>query len=210
MAIVQNGLIGRASGQYGGAVFYTNGGQNVIRSKPVQVAPSNTPRQVAQRNAMATMVAMFSMFASIVRIGFRNRIAKLSAYNAFVKKNLGLIFDFTDPENVVVDCNVLSLSSGSLTQTPVTVAVVGNVCTATWPTATSAPDQAATDMFSVAVVEENGSIGEIVVAGIARSAGTGSKTIADFATKYPSAVFLAFSYSAVSSLVSETAVCAVS
>lgn len=210
MAIVQNGLIGRASGQYGGAVFYTNGGQNVIRSKPVQVAPSNTPRQVAQRLAMATMVSMFSLFASIVRIGFRNRIAKLSAYNAFVKKNLGLIFDFTDPENVVVDCNVLSLSSGSLTPTPVSVAVVGNVCTATWATAPVAPDQAATDLVAVAVVEESGSIGEIVVAGIARSVGTGNKTIADFSTKYPNAVFLAFSYSAVSSLVSETAVCAVS
>ena len=42
MAIVQNPITGRSSGTYAGAVFATQFGKNVLRSKPVSVSVSQT------------------------------------------------------------------------------------------------------------------------------------------------------------------------
>lgn len=204
MAVVQNPLIGRSRGSVSGNVFYTNGGQNVVRSKPVSVKPSNTDRQVAQRAALSTMVLLFSSLSALIRIGFRNKVARLSAYNAFVSKNLTSIFDFTAAPEVTANGSVLKISNGSLTPTVVTWAANNDEFTFTWPTAVAAPDQAASDMIALVMVNSDCSAARVISAGVARSTGTLVVDLVGYSAIFPNPVLLTFSYSALSSYVSDT------
>lgn len=49
MSKIQNPIIGRASGQAGGMVFSKYFDQNIMKSKPMTVKASNTPKQANQR-----------------------------------------------------------------------------------------------------------------------------------------------------------------
>ena len=55
MAIIQNPVIGRARKQAGGMVFSKMYDKNVMRAKPAQVTPSNTPKQQVQRLFIALL-----------------------------------------------------------------------------------------------------------------------------------------------------------
>ena len=60
MAIVQNPITGRSSGTYAGAVFATQFGKNVLRSKPVSVS-------VSQSNASKLARQKFKALAQAVK-----------------------------------------------------------------------------------------------------------------------------------------------
>ena len=60
MAIVQNPITGRSSGTYAGAVFATQFGKNVLRSKPVSVS-------VSQSNASKLARQKFKAIAQAVK-----------------------------------------------------------------------------------------------------------------------------------------------
>ena len=66
MAIVQNPLIGRASGSVGNIVFQTQYGQNTIRSKPIFVTPNNTPARMLWRSKMSTICKIIGIASSAI------------------------------------------------------------------------------------------------------------------------------------------------
>lgn len=88
MAILQNTLIGRASGSIGGVTFSTWKGLNVGKSKPVSVANPDTDPQKAQRSALAQLVAIFRQVVGGVDLGFKKLAVHQSAYNAWMSYNL--------------------------------------------------------------------------------------------------------------------------
>lgn len=81
MARVQNPIIGRASGSFGNTVFLKYNDNNVIKSKPLEVKPSNTPAQANQR-------ALLKLVAGLVRdLSASGSIAKRSARTGRNPKN---------------------------------------------------------------------------------------------------------------------------
>jgi len=62
MAIIQNPVIGRARKQAGGMVFSKMYDKNVMRAKPAQVTPSNTPKQQVQR----LFISILTMFLKAI------------------------------------------------------------------------------------------------------------------------------------------------
>lgn len=81
MARVQNPIVGRASGSLGNTVFLKYNDNNVIKSKPLEVKPSNTPAQANQR-------ALLKKIAGLVRdLSASDSIAKRSARTGRNPKN---------------------------------------------------------------------------------------------------------------------------
>ena len=81
MARVQNPIIGRASGSFGNTVFLKYNDSNVIKSKPLEVKPSNTPAQANQRT-------LLKLVAGLVRdLSASGSIAKRSARTGRNPKN---------------------------------------------------------------------------------------------------------------------------
>lgn len=81
MATVQNPIVGRASGSLGNTVFLKYNDKNVIKSKPLEVKPSNTPAQANQR-------ALLKKVAGLVRdLSASLSIAKRSARTGRNPKN---------------------------------------------------------------------------------------------------------------------------
>lgn len=60
MAIVQNPIIGRASGSVGNVVFQTQYGKNTLRSKPIFVKPNDTPLRILWRSKMKAITTVVS------------------------------------------------------------------------------------------------------------------------------------------------------
>lgn len=92
MAVVQNTLIGKASGSVGNATFLSWRGINVLKSKPTSVANPRTPGQTLQRAKLTMIVMLYRAINNIINIGYAARAIKQSAYNAFVKSNIRNIF----------------------------------------------------------------------------------------------------------------------
>jgi len=82
MAIVQNPLIGRASGKFSGAVFSTNYSKNVIRSRPVEFRDKKSASQLAQRSKFIIAQQWVVKFLTIIRTGFASLAVNKSAYIA--------------------------------------------------------------------------------------------------------------------------------
>jgi hypothetical protein len=90
MAITQNPLIGRASGKFGGAVFATLFGQNILRTLPVEVRNPRTPAQTAQRNlfkqAALFIKAIYPFILHAFPIGLCNMVPFSYVLSKVVKR----------------------------------------------------------------------------------------------------------------------------
>ena len=123
MAVVQNPIIGRAKGQAGNMVFTTQFGKNVIKSKPLEVAYSNTDKQVMRRGMIALVVLFFRSCVEMLQIGFQSLASGMSAYNAFASYNLKNGFNVSSPPTVTpVYANFLT-SKGTMAKTEIISAV---------------------------------------------------------------------------------------
>jgi len=87
-AIFKNSTFGTIRKSIGDDVAYQLGGQNIIRKKPVSVNDANTTKQQARRTALKRLVNVYRHIQSVVKAGFVQRLAKHSAYNAFMHENL--------------------------------------------------------------------------------------------------------------------------
>lgn len=117
MAVVQNPIIGRARGQAGGMVFTTQFGKNVIKSKPLQVAYSDTDAQKMRRGMIAWVVLFFRSCVEMIQIGFSSLAQGMSAYNAFSSYNLKNGFNTDSPPTVTPDYSKILISKGTMAKT---------------------------------------------------------------------------------------------
>ncbi|MEI7513178.1 MAG: hypothetical protein WCJ74_00975 [bacterium] len=131
MAIVQNPIIGAASGQAGGMVFSRIFGNNIIRANPSQYRDLKSDAQVVHRSTFRTIILMVSMIKTYLPLFFFATPSKMSRYSKFVS----LIMQF--------------YPAGSTLTTPASKVVT--VSTATLPIIDTTPVQhiAASDSYLI-------------------------------------------------------------
>lgn len=82
MAIIQNPVIGAASGTFGTAIFQEQYGKHVLRTKPLTYRDKNTTEQQQNRGKFRTAQLWVIKFLSIIRTGFASYRENMSAYAA--------------------------------------------------------------------------------------------------------------------------------
>ena len=113
MAIVQNPITGRSSGTYAGAVFATQFGKNVLRSKPVSVSVSQSDASKLARQKFKALAAAVKELSPALNTFFTSKDFNMpvtsyiigQAYDRAVSGTLG---------NVVVDYEQILLPTDSL------------------------------------------------------------------------------------------------
>ena len=103
MAIINSLAIGNAKNSIGQITYSTVKGRTIGRQKPVHVANPRTPRQVAQREKMANLVAAWRAFFFQTRPFWTVIKGYGSAYNEFVSKNMPLADQITVENNEITD-----------------------------------------------------------------------------------------------------------
>lgn len=97
MAIINSLAVGKARNSAGNLTFSTIKGRTIAREKPAYVRNPQTSKQIAQREKMAKIVAAWRQFGYQVKHLFTVIAGYGSAYNQFVKLNVG------KAETLVVD-----------------------------------------------------------------------------------------------------------
>lgn len=103
-----NGILGKASGKLGSAVFATQGGQQVVRQYQPNVKNPNTEAQTMQRARFKLMTQLASSYANVIAIP---RSGSQTSRNLFVKKNMPLVIGTQDGAQVVYEN--LQLTNGT-------------------------------------------------------------------------------------------------
>lgn len=103
-----NGILGKASGKLGSAVFATQGGQQVVRQYQPNVKNPNTEAQTMQRARFKLMTQLSSSYANVIAIP---RSGSQTSRNLFVKKNMPLVIGTADGAQVVYEN--LQLTNGT-------------------------------------------------------------------------------------------------
>jgi len=186
MAIVQNPLIGRASGKYGQSVFTTQFGRNVVKTKALTVNDAKSDSQVERRNALSQIVAIYKKIASAAKAGFKALAIGKSAYNAFSSYNLNNAFTYsgTTPATFIeADFLVSKGAIESIDITTISSAAADADVDFTFPTTTTGAGQSATDLAIAVVWNETQDIWGSNVALAARSTGAVSVTMSSAAVE---------------------------
>lgn len=165
MAITQNPIIGQARKKFANGVFYTLGGQNILRSKALTVNNPRTDNQMKQRSKMAIVVSLAKSLSSHIRRGFIEGLAKHKPYNRFVSENMNNDFLSFVSNAWVPDFTKFVTAKGSLDPTSVTSdlhTTGGSSLTINFPN-TASGNQSLADTATIVVISENaggGSSGE--------------------------------------------------
>ncbi len=106
--IVQNPIIGRASGLCGGLVFSTLHGANIVKSKPPSRPNDPSDAQLAVQEKFQLAIIFLKLLLSVVQIGWKSSAKGMSEYAAalsyFLKNSItGALGSFTvDFPNVIL------------------------------------------------------------------------------------------------------------
>ena len=120
---VQNPLTGRSSGKFASAIFSTVYGNNIVRSKPVEVRDAKTEAQLAQREKFSVALSWIKMFLTVIRTGFATLAVGKSAYSAALSwyLNNGITgspgsyaIDISNSRFVFGDISAISLTPGGI------------------------------------------------------------------------------------------------
>lgn len=180
MSVVQNPIIGRASGKFSTAILQKWKNKNVLRSKPLTVANPKTPAQTMRRSMFSALVEIGRNISPILIIGFNGFKSTLTWMNVFLQKNLDtFIVPGVAPNFMMVPTEGI-ISQGPLTITPITsvLGVDGSATvTVTYPTILSAPDQAATDFAHLVVFNFTQELTTYAVGSSSRCRADGSITL---------------------------------
>lgn len=175
MAVVQNTLIGSASGKVGGTVFSKWKGLNVLKSKPLTVANPNTDLQQMRRSALRQMTALYRLVSAVVNIGFKEQAVGMSPFNAFTSTNLKGAFNYSSPPNATLIDESVKYAKGTIAPSDFTItsytASTGHLII-TWPTSPLLPGQSATDKLVCVASDTDAGFLNSTVTSIARSVGT--------------------------------------
>ena len=122
MAIINSLAIGSAKNSLGQITYSTVKGRTIGRQKPVHVANPRTPRQVAQRNKMANLVAAWRTLFFQTRPWWTVIKGYGSAYNEFVSKNMQYGSDVTIEGDIITSIpEGFYISSGKYGETAVSL-----------------------------------------------------------------------------------------
>lgn len=194
----QNLVFGRSSGSLGNVVASALYGENIVRSKPLEVYNPQTAKQQNMRTIMADVVkiakAANQYLAITKRTSRTGRTKKMSAYAYLIKDILAAKTGSTP--NITLQPAGIILGTGEMEPAPVTSVVIDISDTeynAQWST-TNSGNQSTNDLATVILL--NLTNGKVIVSalGSERTDGVVSETIpADFcALSDKVAAFVAF------------------
>ena len=114
MAIIRSLAIGKARKSAGNLTFATVKGRTIAREKPSFVRNPNTAKQLSQRLKMKKVVAAYRSIGSQVKDLFTVIPQYGSAYNQFVKSNIGIAdnFEIEETTGVVKKITGMCISNG--------------------------------------------------------------------------------------------------
>ncbi len=105
MAIINSLAVGKARKSAGNLTFSVVKGRTIAREKPTVVANPKTPAQQAQRAKMKTLVAAYRVHGSRFKHLFTSLTGYGSAYNEFIKRNMGVNEPFFIKPDGTVEVN---------------------------------------------------------------------------------------------------------
>lgn len=165
MAVVQNPIVGRAKNKFGNAIFSTWKGKNVLRTKPLEVRNPRSPGQVAQRNRLSEIVAMYRASKQAIDVGYKQQAVGRTEYNAFVADNMQFITADINTGILTTDYTKILYAKGTLPPSELTI----GAATATQVTITFSDDpadfidgQTVNDVFSYVAMKVNTANGDVV------------------------------------------------
>lgn len=118
MALVQNTLIGKASGSVGNATFAGWKGLQVLKSKSTNSYSNPTPVQLENNSKFATIVIFARSIMLLITAGFKAGAVGKSEYNVFTQENPYSQVVTGSPGNYKVDTQLIKISRGPEFQTP--------------------------------------------------------------------------------------------
>jgi hypothetical protein len=123
MAIVENPKIGRTKGSVGNVVFFTRNGQNIIRTKPLEVKNPKTPAQEFTKGRFKKLILVLKQVlvyinaayaGSVEGMSTHNRVMSINKKNCFFEGTTSIdpsLFVFCENDGSFVDNVVLSSTS---------------------------------------------------------------------------------------------------
>lgn len=117
------GIGGKRKGSVGNETYAINRGENIVKSKIIQVNDAKTPEQVEQRSKLQNAVKAYqNMTSEFLKKCFEDKKQKQSTYNAFVSHNAKMAQPFfkkySDDKNII-GIGKFQVSYGSLQNLPV-------------------------------------------------------------------------------------------
>lgn len=113
----QNPIVGRSSGKLANTIFSKWKQNNVVRSKPLEVANPRTEAQQMQRSKFAFLLVIAQSLGMALRAGFREVATKMTEFNKFMSTNLNAqVISGTFPD-WQLSYHELKISMGSLDST---------------------------------------------------------------------------------------------
>ena len=113
MAIVQNPITGRSSGTYAGAVFATQFGKNVLRSKPVSASVSQSDASKLARQKFKALAEALKELLPALSLFFTSKEFGMPVFSYMLKQAYHSAVSGT-LNNVVVDYSKLLVAQDSL------------------------------------------------------------------------------------------------
>ena len=117
------GIGGKRKGSVGNETYAINRGENIVKSKIIQVNDAKTPEQVEQRSKLQNAVKAYqNMTPAFLKKCFEDKKQRQSTYNAFVSHNAKMAQPFfkkySDDKNII-GIGKFQVSYGSLQNLPV-------------------------------------------------------------------------------------------
>ena len=117
------GIGGKRKGSVGNETYAINRGENIVKSKIIQVNDAKTPEQVEQRSKLQNAVKAYQdMTSSFLKKCFEDKKQRQSTYNAFVSHNAKMAQPFfkkySDDKNII-GIGKFQVSYGSLQNLPI-------------------------------------------------------------------------------------------
>lgn len=150
MAIVQNPIIGRASGKFGTAIFQTLFGQNILRTLPVEVRQSDSPALAQHRLKFAVAIAFVKSIYSFVKNAFPVNVARMSP-SSFV---MASVMDSVEGTGITtkVDAKKALEAFKPTIVTPAVFTIGTNLVTLDWTVTDIWPDAAEGDIIDILLI----------------------------------------------------------
>lgn len=117
------GIGGKRKGSVGNETYAINRGENIVKSKIIQVNDAKTPEQVEQRSKLQNAVKAYqNMTPDFLKKCFEDKKQRQSTYNAFVshnaKRSQPFFKKYSDDKNII-GIGKFQVSYGSLQNLPV-------------------------------------------------------------------------------------------
>jgi hypothetical protein len=152
MGKLSGGILGPVKGKVGAVVGSVSGGQNIVKAMPASYSDKKSAAQLEQRSSFKNTLDLYKLVSPSVKNTNAERPSKHSAYNVFMKNNVGksIIGD-------AVNLAALKISVGSLQEadTEMISSAGANSVDITWPNNANETTAFATDTVVVTLIRED-------------------------------------------------------